>query len=144
VISPTHITLVDSTHQSEATDVHAPGGIRNPNPRKLAAAVPRLRRVMYETLTILSLGDGWSKVACFILGQLYSGTHRIGEEEVHRARLNEVAKKGIPACRFQESKGDRPVRIQSMYFAIRMTAATQSTCRVNWERSCVPASLLLT
>ena len=43
VISPTQRPLSDKTQYSQQTDIHAPGGIRTPNPSKRAAADPRLR-----------------------------------------------------------------------------------------------------
>jgi hypothetical protein len=43
-MSPTQRTLPDSTKRSQETDNHAPCGIRNHNPRRRAAANPRLRR----------------------------------------------------------------------------------------------------
>ena len=43
VISPSQRPLPDNTQHSLQTEIHAPGGIRNSNPSKRAAAVPRLR-----------------------------------------------------------------------------------------------------
>ena len=43
VIGQTQRPLPDNTQHSHETDIHAPGGIRNRNPNKRAAADPRLR-----------------------------------------------------------------------------------------------------
>jgi hypothetical protein len=40
---PTQRPLPDNTQHSKETDIHTPGGIRNRNPSKRAAADPRLR-----------------------------------------------------------------------------------------------------
>jgi hypothetical protein len=42
LISPTQRPLPDSTNHVQETDIHDPGGIRNRNPSKRAAADPRL------------------------------------------------------------------------------------------------------
>ena len=42
VIGTTQIQLPVNTQHSQETDIHAPGGIRTRNPRKRAAADPRL------------------------------------------------------------------------------------------------------
>ena len=43
VISQTHRPVPDNIQHSKQTDIHATGGIRTHNPRKRAAADPRLR-----------------------------------------------------------------------------------------------------
>jgi len=43
MISPTQRILPDNTQHSQESDIHAPGGIRTHNPRRRAAAHPRLR-----------------------------------------------------------------------------------------------------
>jgi hypothetical protein len=40
VISPTQRPLPDDAQHSQETDIHAPGGIRTPNPSKRPAADP--------------------------------------------------------------------------------------------------------
>jgi hypothetical protein len=44
VISPTQRPLPNNTEHWQETDLHAPPGIRTRNPRKQAAADPRLRQ----------------------------------------------------------------------------------------------------
>jgi len=39
---PTQTTLPDNTHNSQQTDIHAPGGIRTHDPNKRAAADPHV------------------------------------------------------------------------------------------------------
>ena len=43
VISPSQRPLPHNTQQSQQTDIHAPGGIRNHDPIRRAAVDPRLR-----------------------------------------------------------------------------------------------------
>ena len=42
--APSHRPLSYNTHDSQQTDIHAPGGIRTHSPSNLAAADPRLRQ----------------------------------------------------------------------------------------------------
>ena len=44
MISPTQRPLPDNTQHLQETNIHGPGGIRTHNPRKRAAADPRLRQ----------------------------------------------------------------------------------------------------
>ena len=57
---PLEETSFDNTQQSQKTDIHAPGRIRNPNPNKWAAADPRRRpRGRWDLLFLVNSPQGF-------------------------------------------------------------------------------------